>query len=231
LDQEARIVPGLEPFTPTRIRWYQRNRVTQIRKIKAIITDLDGVIRIFPESHVEKIEHKYSIPSGSIMSCAFSNEDLDLVVAGKISDAQWRDNIARRLSQVTPPGVHSRVVISEWSDFAGILNSEVLDIYRKIKKDKKLVLMTNATDRLVKDLKTLGVDGEFDLIINSSALGFAKPDKQIFNFALKELKLDAKEIVFIDDSQRIVLKAQEMGFYAHQYKNLKEFYDFCLSIP
>ena len=39
-----------------------------------------------------------------------------------------------------------------------------------------MALLSDATDRLPRDLQRLGPDGELDAVFNSSELGLAKPD-------------------------------------------------------
>lgn len=199
------------------------------KNIKAIISDLDGVIRYFPENRNSHFEQIHSIPSGTIMSCAFEHEDLYKVIRGKITDQEWRRNIATRLSELAPE-VDSKKIVEEWSDFSGVVNNQVLDVLKKMKRDRPLVLMTNATDKLPFDLKQLGIYSKFDIVINSSELGFAKPENEIFEFALDKLSLKPEEVVFIDDSEKIISKAKDLGFQSHHCKSFEDFESFCISV-
>ena len=53
-----------------------------------------------------------------------------------------------------------------------------------LSKEAQLVLISNATSRLLSDLRRLGIAEDFDYIINSSEVGFAKPDPNIYSAAL-----------------------------------------------
>jgi len=195
-------------------------------KIKAIISDLDGVIRLFPSERDLAIEAKYTLPQRIIMKMAFLCGDLDEVVKGKITDKKWRENIAERLSEAFP-NIDAKLVIEEWTDFSGETNEAVLGTFKELKKGRPFYLMTNGTDKLKADLIKLKIQNDFDLIINSSELGFAKPEKEIFNYALNKLNLPSKEVAFIDDSKEHILKAEEMGFVCHHYQNIEDFQIFC----
>ncbi len=67
------------------------------KKVKAVITDLDGVVRFFPENRDNEFEKKYSLPIGSLVESAFTGDDLNQVITGKISDKEWRSRIPQKL--------------------------------------------------------------------------------------------------------------------------------------
>lgn len=194
--------------------------------VKAIISDLDGVIRFFPEERANLIEIKYSIPQGVILKSAFSYTDLNEVVTGKITDERWRANIAKRVSKFIPVS-EANLAIEEWTNYPGEINHVVLNTYKKLKRDRPFYLMTNGTDKLVNDIINLKIGDVFDFIINSSELGFAKPDEEIFSYALSKLNLMPGEVVFIDDSEKIISKANELGFICHLYQDVQGFQYFC----
>ena len=148
-----------------------------------ILTDLDGVIRIWsPEIH-RKAERVTGLPEGAIPRAAFSDDLLPLVITGQISDDEWRGRIADLLSQDFPDANAERAV-ALWSSSPGEVDLEVLEILRACRKRAKLVLVSNATSRLLSDLRRLGIAEDFDYIINSSEVGFAKPDPNIYSAAL-----------------------------------------------
>ena len=63
---------------------------------------------------------------------------------------------------------------------------------------QKVVLITNATSRLSDDLRRLGLDGAFDHVVNSSAVGAAKPDPAIFRTALAVAGVEVADALFVD---------------------------------
>lgn len=203
--------------------------MTDSTKIKAIISDLDGVIRLFPNQRDLAIETKYALPQGTILKMAFLCGDLDDVVKGKITDKKWRENIAKRLSEAFT-NIDAKLVVEEWTDFSGDLNEVVLNAFKELKKERPFYLMTNGTDKLKADLIKLEIQNDFDLIINSSELGFAKPEAEIFNYALDKLSLQPNEVAFIDDSKGHIVKAENMGFVCHHYQNIENFQKFCQEI-
>ena len=75
-------------FQNCRTSLREKKRKTQMTN--AILTDLDGVIRIWsPEIH-RKAERATRLPGGAIPRAAFSDDLLPLVITGQISDEEWR---------------------------------------------------------------------------------------------------------------------------------------------
>src|SRR5690349_10939274 len=110
--------------------------------IKALIIDLDGVIRHFPKERDEQIERKYGLHSGLIASVAFENIKLNRVITGQINDEQWRQEIAQSLSHHTP---HFKQVEQEWSNYPGTTDMQMLNWISQVRKQIPVALLTNAT--------------------------------------------------------------------------------------
>ena len=182
----------------------------------AILTDLDGVIRIWsPEIH-RKAERATRLPEEAIPRAAFSDDLLPLVITGKISDDEWRRRIADQLSKDFPDANTERAV-ALWSASPGEVDSEVLEILKTCRKRAQLVLISNATSRLPSDLRRLGIAGDFDYIINSSEEGYAKPDPNIYFAALNTVEATPEQALFIDDNAGHVAAAMRLGIAGHTY--------------
>ena len=77
--------------------------------------------------------------------------------------------------------------------------------------------MTNATSRLNSDLDVLGIRREFDCIVNSSAIGSAKPEARIFELSLSLVGATASHAVFVDDQKINVQAAVALGINGHLF--------------
>ena len=181
-----------------------------------ILTDLDGVIRIWsPEIH-RKAERATGLPEGAIPGTAFSDDLLPLVITGQISDDEWRRRIVDLLSEDFPEASTERAV-ELWSASPGDVDLEVLEILRACREKAKLVLISNATSRLPSDLRRLGIAEDFDYIINSSEVGFTKPDPNIYFAALDTVEATPEQALFIDDNAGHVAAATRLGIAGHTY--------------
>ena len=181
-----------------------------------ILTDLDGVIRIWsPEIH-RKAERATGLPEGTILGIAFSDDLLPLVITGQISDDEWRRRIADLLSKDFP-NTNAERAVELWSASPGEVDLEVLEILRACREKAKLVLISNATSRLPSDLRRLGIAEDFDYIINSSEVGFAKPDPNIYFTALNTVGATPNQALFIDDNAGHVAAATRLGIAGYTY--------------
>jgi putative hydrolase of the HAD superfamily len=66
----------------------------------------------------------------------------------------------------------------------------------------KLAVVSNFDSRLISILQGLGVADSFDGIFVSSSVGYAKPDRRIFDFVLKSRQLAPGQVLHVGDSIR-----------------------------
>jgi FMN phosphatase YigB (HAD superfamily) len=188
--------------------------------IQAIVTDLDGVIRVFPADRDQKIEAKYGLPAGAILRVAFSPRLLLPAIKGVLPDELWRERIALELAQ-SHPRINCRAAVAEWSDFPGQVETETLWFLRAYCSSMPLILLTNATSRLEEDLRKLDILRTFDKIFSSSLLGIAKPEPAVFRKVASLLLLEPREILFLDDSIENTAAAAAEGFQVIHYQGLE----------
>lgn len=187
-----------------------------LEMIKAVLTDLDGVVRKWDPGIVRKAESAAGLPRGSLPTTAFEPELLHRATTGRISDESWRSEVEERLRR-RYPDANAGEAVRLWSGSPGEVDPEVLDLLQRCRARCTLVLITNATTRLESDLKRLGIDRAFDRIVNSSSIGHVKPDPGIFNAALDLIRIKANEALFIDDRAENVTAAAEMEMNGHLY--------------
>lgn len=180
-----------------------------------LLVDFDGVIRDWPKAY-DALEVEHRLPVGSIMAVAFERQRLQRVVTGRVSDDLWRQEVAEELGRLHP-GASAAEAVAAWSESAGTLNAEVLAAVAGARSKCQLVLITNGTSRLPRDLTRLGLDQTFDKVINSSEIGFAKPDVEMFRHALALAGSEPHSTFFVDDSKSHVLGAMSLGITSHHY--------------
>lgn len=184
------------------------------RPVKAVLLDLDGVLRLFDPAYNAEIEERYSLPAGAL-AVAFRPDLLDPAVRGQTTHAEWMGQVASTLRRYTP---EPRAVVDDWQSYHGDIDPDVLAIVREIRATgRPVLLVTNATDRLDADLKELGVADEVDAVVNSSRLGVAKPGLTIFEQAAGFARVTSRECVFVDDAQPNVDAAARLGMRAWLY--------------
>jgi FMN phosphatase YigB (HAD superfamily) len=191
-------------------------------KIKFLLSDLDGVIRLYPPERAASIERKFSLPSGVILATAFEKNLLSRVVCGLISDEDWRSEVAKCLSIAFGEKI-AMAAIQEWSDFSGIVDNRYLFHVESKFLDIPVALLTNGTSRLNADLKKLGIEKRFFRIFNSADIGICKPDKKIFQHVANDLCCEPIDILFVDDSLSHIQAAKELGMLTHHYTSFESF--------
>ncbi len=189
---------------------------------KFILSDLDGVIRKYPQSRDQHIESKFGLPSGTIFSAAFTGPQLNEVVCGRISDEHWRSNIIAKISEAHSEDI-ARSAVQEWSNYPGQLDLSYLEFLNKNFPEIPISILTNGTSRLHADLARLGINDRFFKIFNSAEIGICKPNPEIYQRVLTELDCLSSDVLFVDDSKSHVQAASDLGFYTHHYFDLPSF--------
>jgi FMN phosphatase YigB (HAD superfamily) len=183
--------------------------------IRAALFDLDGVVRRFDVSGLTAIEERHGLETGAILKALLHRDRLDAVVTGKIADEAWRVAAADELGAA---GADFLL----WDGMAGYVDVEVIELVRRVRERVPIGLLTNATSRLRGDLRKLGIAEEFDVIVNTSEIGFAKPDPRAFAHAVVEFDVEPSDIFFADDTLVNVEAADRLGFIAHRFTSASE---------
>lgn len=181
--------------------------------IRAVVFDLDGVVRHFDPDHVLAIERRHAIPEGKIESFAFARPQIEDVTTGRISRAAWVELIAQHVGNVD--------AASEWGSQPSRVDPDMLQLAAELREASiATAILTNGTDTIPAEAAELGLHRYFDPILNSAAIGYIKPDVRVFNHALERLGLAAREVFFTDDSKDKLRGARACGMLAHHFTGI-----------
>lgn len=109
----------------------------------------------------------------------------------------------------------------KWSGL--IANEHVLALVHEARlRGWQTAILSNVIEPTYNVLKDAGFYAMFDAVIASCKEGFAKPDRKIYEIALRKLNATAGESIFIDDKQSNLNPANEMGFRTVLAKNPKQ---------
>lgn len=165
---------------------------------EVVLTDFDGVVRHWPAAVAASVEDRYGLKRGSLARTAFDPSILDDAITGRLTDSEWRNEIARRLGAETDADT-GRSAVAAWSTGRGIVDQAALRVLQAARSAAALGLVTNATTRLDDDLAWLGLTDAFDFVVNSSAVGFAKPSRCFYEHAARRCGCDSGAVLFVDD--------------------------------
>lgn len=186
-----------------------------------VLIDFDGVIRQWPGDEVTQAEAVLGVSQGALYSCAFSTELLNLVVCGEISHQQWNDKVIEQLAQHWGTDAAAELV-KVWNQAEWFVDIPLLEGIRQHAPDSKLVLVTNGTTQLEADLAAVQLQDSFDLVVSSSHIGVAKPDRLFFEIALQLAGGSPVNAIYIDDSEINVAAAKAMGIDSHVHTSRAE---------
>ena len=96
------------------------------------------------------------------------------------------------------------------------LNIKMVELLKNISKFYTCVCLTN-NFKNINSSNFEKIKHNFRLIIESSKIGLRKPEKQIYTYVLKVLKVSAKEILFIDDLGINLKPAKDLGFQTYKF--------------
>lgn len=184
---------------------------------QALLIDFDGVLRIWNGGYDAQAERASGLPPGALRAAAFAPDLLVPAITGATSDEGWRALVALRLQQQFPHADGAGAV-ARWSEPPGALDPVVLEMVRACRRRGRVALLTNATSRLPSDLARLALGDAFDHVVNSSAVGAAKPHPDIFRAALRALGLPASQVLYVDDTPGHVEAAAPLGIAGHVYR-------------
>ena len=102
-------------------------------------------------------------------------------------------------------------------------NQALFSVTRKLKKHYKVGLISNIYDLTVKTDRRRGLFNIFEPCILSCEVGLGKPQKEIYELALKELKIDAASCVFTDNKLEYLKTPKELGFHVIYFQNNAQF--------
>jgi len=109
-----------------------------------------------------------------------------------------------------------------WPEMLGGAIDRTVGVLEDLKKRKKVRLfaLTNwSAETWPHALERFGFLDHFDGILVSGQEKLAKPDPRIFDLAISRFKLDPRETLFIDDSERNIQQARELAFITHWFSD------------
>ena len=175
--------------------------------VRAVVFDLDGVIRHFDPSHRPAVERRHGLTAGSLEEAAWQPHLSRPVTTGAMTRAQWVSAVGE--------AVGSHAAAREWLGHAGSVDREMLDVVDEIRAAGLSVsVLTNGTDTVPAELEHHGIAQRFDRVFNSWDLGLAKPDPGVYLRVCGALDVDPTHTFFADDREANVEGARHAGLQA-----------------
>ena len=189
-----------------------------MKKYKAIIFDLGAVIlNINYQNTIDEftklgVKNASTFYSKKVQTNLFNQIEKGMISSNEFLKALQKETNNANIAQVE----------QAWNAMLLDLPEKRLQLIKNLKNNHIIYLLSNTNaihiDAFKKQLgnkKWLAFCELFDKMYLSHELGLRKPDIQIFEYILKEQKLKAEEVFFIDDSPQHIAGAKKLGIHCH----------------
>ena len=199
-------------------RYFSTSPLNQNGSYKAVIFDMGGVILPSPFTAAYKWEKEQGLEKGSIFKAIKHNSGdgaWSMLERGELSLEKFYAPFAEEVNQVyKDKPVDAKMIESFMNSLEASLaetNKDMLDAVKHLKYQgiKTAVLTNNWTSEKNGRLIFDGID-LFDQVIESCVVGMRKPEKHIYEHALKTLDVAGKDAIFLDDIASNLKTAKEL---------------------
>ena len=186
-------------------------------EVDALIVDLDGVIRHWDMAHFEETARSFGIEREVFADIAFRKELIDAGMIGSITFEEWAEEIGRIAAE--RHGCDAAAVASAFRSLRWSVDWDVVDLLREVRSTSQttVALFSNASTKLERDLESVSLHLEFDVVFNSARLGLAKPDPEAFRLVARRLGVAPDRCLFVDDTVPNVEGARQANMHAEAF--------------
>lgn len=184
--------------------------------IKAIVFDYGGVVGKETGDHIFKaVSRVYKIKPNRIKKefCKF----ISSLQTGRIKERVFWEKLAKNLGIVDNVNGLKEIWLSEHQKHSE-LDGKVLSAVRNLKNCYKVCLLANTIPFYKKDSVEKKLKQVFPVIIYSYKIGLRKPDKRIYKYTLRRLKVKPEECIIIDDNKKNLICPKQMGMRVVVFK-------------
>jgi len=184
--------------------------------IRAVFFDLGGVIlRTEYQAPRQHLAERFGMDYEDIDKLVFGTPSAARASIGEITEEQHWHNVMKILKQ--PASEYKRV---ETEFFGGdVIDHTILNFLRSIKPKYKVGLISNAWSGLRAYIEREKFDDAFDKMIISAEVKVMKPSAKIYQIALEQLQVKAKEAVFVDDVLENIEACEKLGMKGIHFKS------------
>jgi putative hydrolase of the HAD superfamily len=184
-------------------------------RIRAVLFDMDGVIRHWDAVGARAGEAAAGLPEGAVERVAYTIPEFAATQVGTVTAREWAEAVGRALVAEHGPGAD--VAAEHYFAYAGRVDREMVGLVAAVREHATVALLSNATDQLREHLAHHELVDAFDVVFCSAELGVAKPDVAIYRHATTVLGVEPVEAFFTDDRPENVEGARLAGLHAEVF--------------
>jgi len=184
--------------------------------IDIVFFDLGGVIlRTEHQAPREHLAERLGLSYEDLVRLVFESESARQASLGMVTAQQHWETVAARLGQ--PPSEIGRVR----EEFFGgdVLDRDLFDLILSLRPGRRTGLLSNAWLDLRDYVTKNKLADAFDAVIISAEVGLLKPQRQIFDLALRQLGVTPERAVLVDDTLLNVEAARGLGISGIHFRD------------
>ena len=184
--------------------------------IRAVFFDFGGVImRTEYQAPRQHLAERFRLDYDDIDKLVFGSESARRASVGEITEeAHW----AEVLKRLRRPLSEKKSFADEF--FGGdIIDRNLVETIRSLRGKVHTGLISNAWSGLRKFITKEKIIDIFDTVIISAEVGVVKPEAKIYNIALEQAKVQAKDAVFVDDVRVNIEACEKVGMKGILFKD------------
>lgn len=184
--------------------------------IEAVFFDFDGTLLDRKTSLVNFIDEQYE-RFKPVLKVIDKQRYIDRFIELDARGYVWKDKVySQLLKELNIAGLTREELLEDYitnfkNSCTGFQNlHEVLGQLKQM--GMKLGIISNGkTDFQMANIKALGIEGYFDSILISEAVGLRKPDSRIFQKGMEALSVSSAESIFVGDHPENDVTASKRG--------------------
>jgi putative hydrolase of the HAD superfamily len=187
-----------------------------VLKIKAVLFDMESTLVKYDAGSPEEVFHRVLSSLGvrrsvdeikeAILKAEKVAKDLKSLYGKIPCEEYWHkwDSLVLKYLNVAENEILSRHIQARWFDYVECeAYSDVKDVLSELKQRLvKIGLITTAyEEEIITILRKANLQkGSFDVVVGADTVEKSKPHPDVFRYALKKLKVNPDETLFIGDS-------------------------------
>lgn len=193
-----------------------------MKKYKAILFDLDGVLVNMPDGHYEALNKALSLFGAKIEKSEHYSYFNGLPTKKKIEELERQGRV--------PTGLRDMINSVKQKYTKEIIPHHCLPDYSKIillTQLKNHGMLLGCCSNSMKEtlhlmLKSAHLFDYFDIVIGNDEVENPKPHPEIYHLACKKLGLSAQECIIVEDSAHGIAAAKSSGAHVIEVRNQED---------
>ena len=179
--------------------------------IRAVVLDIGGVLEIVDDDvFPAPAERRLGLAPGTIAG-GLAGLPGDAVV-GEVTEhqvrAEWQRALALDDRQV------DALLDDFWRWYVGTLDRQLFDWFAGQRPARLTAILSNSGPGARERERCHGFEDVTDDIVYSHEVGLAKPDPAAYELVTRRLRVEAGEVLFLDDVEANVVAARALGWHA-----------------